>query len=331
MRFNSHDRAIAINLSEECFYNYPYPGIDPFLEADLLHGWMFKQVVKWDRVIYGRWDYWIDCAYDNIKKRQLPEYCHKFNRIPEINFLEPNYNLPGTQMLKYCLVNIPHPRIRDSKKDITHFRYLVDWILFGLGDKTCNKLPVEPEGCDGASNRLFQVFSVPHFMVQPCDYLGNALKELGYIPADILQEPKNIRKYKIGEILKPKDNSEQDYYESQIDDPDILTGRVLLELSNHVRILTGISRDELLGKCALINGYFFAPWICKHFCEDLPAIYNPDIQEEISTQISEIEIHRLTNLCKLNVDLSSCLTYRDFDYILITSGLKKYGKKRLYS
>jgi hypothetical protein len=332
MKLNSSDdRAIARNQAQETLYNYPYPKIDPFLEADLLHGWMFKQIIKWDRVIYGRWDYWINCAYNNIKRKQSPDYHFKFDQdIPKIDFLEPNYNHPGTQMLKYCLINIPHPRLGDRGKNIIHFRYLVDWILFGLGDKNSTKLPTEPEGCDGASNRLFQIFSVPHFMVNPCDYLGHYLQETGYIPDGVLQKPKIIRKHQIGEILRPKDSNQQDYYENQIDDPEILTGRVLLELSNYVNILSGISNDELLGKCALINGYFFAPWVSKHLSEDLPAIYNSKTQEEISTQISELEILRLKNLCDRSTALSSYLTYRDFDYILITSGMKIHGR-RLYS
>lgn len=327
MKLNSSDdRAIARNQAQETFYNYPYPRIDPFLEADLLHGWMFKELIKWDRVIYGRWDYWINCASNSIRRRQFPDYCDKFVQdIPRIDFLEPKYNYPGSQMLKYCLINIPHPRSRDRETNLTHFRYLIDWILFGLGDKHCTKLPEEPEGCDGASNRLFQVFSVPHFMVNPCDYLGHYLETIGYIPANILEDPRTIKEYRISEILKPKDDSQRDYFEDQIDDLDIVTGRVLLELSNYVNILTGISNDELLGKCALINGYFFAPWICKPLREDLPTIYNPIAQKEISTQISELEIFRLINLCNKNVNLSSCLTYHDFDYILMTSGMKKHG------
>lgn len=322
---SSSDRvAIARNQVQESFSGYSFPRLDPLLEADLLHGWMFSQVVKWDKLIYGRWDYWIDHAYNNIKLNQSQAFEHwaEIKRdIPKIEFLEPDFTYPGCQMLKHCLYNIPHPRVSDRRFKIEYFEYLVNWILFGLGDKNCTELPEEPEGCDGASNRLFQLFSVPHFMSNPCDYLGDFLEAKGYLRKGVLHRPELIREVKISAILKASRNAYNPEHldELVIDDLEILTGRTLLELSNYVHILSGLSHDRLLAKCALINGYFFAPWICKHLSQDIAAIYYPENHEEISTQICETEIARLTALARKDRDLVGLVTGEDF-YNLIMMG-----------
>ena len=63
---------------------------------------------------------------------------------------------------------------------LEYFDYFLSWLLFGLGHKGQSEMPAEPGGCHGASDRLYQVFTLDAMLLWPHDYFGTLLAESSY-------------------------------------------------------------------------------------------------------------------------------------------------------
>lgn len=225
------------------------PDIHPTLE----HGWLLPTLWRMDSILWHRWDYWLTIATTGY----LPQ-----EQIPQILFDQPEFgNRPVMAMLEQCLDAIPQHGEWISWSSWQYFNYFLDWLLFGFGHHSNRTLPQEPAGCEGASDRLYQLFQLEAMQLYPHDYFASLLaqtnygKRQGFYPTPMcvcqmmvqmtfLDSGKDTRLLKAG-------------------DPCTGTGRFPLAMSNYTLSIIAQDIDETLVRAALVNGYLYAPWFVK--------------------------------------------------------------------
>jgi hypothetical protein len=83
-------------------------------------------------------------------------------------------------MLERSLDCIPRIGFWQTWGSWDYFRYFLDWLLYGFGHAGHPEVPKEPGGCEGASDRLYQVFDLGELLLWPFDYFGDLLAEASY-------------------------------------------------------------------------------------------------------------------------------------------------------
>jgi hypothetical protein len=214
-------------------------------------GWLLPTLLRTDLEETGRWDYWFTCREaGTLPEAPLPTACF-LNTPHEKTF----------KMLTASLDAIPGHG-KDSHlgwSSSTYFRFFTEWLLFGLGQKGSESPPADPLGCKGASDRLLEVFDLPLLLHHPYDYMGDLLAECAYGRHNsFYPTPHPICEFMVRMLMLEGDNRAK-----TVCDPCTGTGRLLLHASNYSMRLFGMDIDQLMCQIALVNGYFFAPWLVR--------------------------------------------------------------------
>jgi len=221
--------------------------------APMWHGWLLPHLIAVDDAVWGRWDHWMRTR---LAGQMLDE------PIPPIQFIceaSPGYTARGH--IEYCLRNVTLHGDWRGWSSWTYFDYFCDWLLFGFGHDAQRELPPEPHGCEGAANRLYQVFTLERLSAAPHDYFGDILAEnrhgrhLGFFPT-----PMQVCVFMTQ--MNFVDGAKRD---QTVCDPALGTGRMLLTASNYSYRLYGMDINPTVIKASLINGYLYAPWLVKPF------------------------------------------------------------------
>lgn len=226
--------------------------INPDLQRDLKHGWLFPMLDLMESALWSRWDYWALATFYN----ELPN-CP----IPQIEFECGGNKLGesfGHKHLQKCLDLIPKHGGWEGYSSEKYIEYFFDWLLYGFGYAGQPELPKEPSGCEGASIRLYQYFNLGVLLVYPYDYWADILamqnigKGSGFFPT-----PHTVcRMMAMMNNIQPTDSTF---------DPCVGTGRMLLESSNYSLALHGQDLNLIVLKAALVNSFCYVPWMVRPF------------------------------------------------------------------
>lgn len=243
---------------------------DSKLTRDLEPGFLIPYLLEIDARTYGRWAYWIEA----IERCELPE-----RPIPQIDWM-PTAHKRTRMMLETTLNAIPRHGSWQSMGGWEYFKYLLKWMLWGFGHPGYEE-PGEPEGCEGASLRVYQLLNLGPWMLFPFDYLGELLAEnaygrkQGFFPTPM---PLSVL---MAEMLMG--SSMEDLRTKTVCDPAVGTGRLLLAASNYSLRLYGCDIDPLMCLATLVNGYLFAPWLVR----PLPFLDGDNLDPQQSRAISD--------------------------------------------
>ncbi len=254
---------------------------DPHLKRDLKHGWLFPYLAQTENLMWGRWQYWSECqllpevAWERWKweralamiENRKPEAIPKFvietlpdREIPQISW---SYNEQTEKMLIDCLDAIPVSGGWNSWSSWSYLRYFLHWILFGLGHPGYKELPEEPQGCEGASMRLYQLFDLSYLLMFPYDYFGRLLLQIsgkkaqqatGFFPTPMI-----VSEF-ISKILESDRPGDKLARVHTVNEPAVGTGSMLLTQSNYSLCAIGIDINRDLLECALVQFALYAPW-----------------------------------------------------------------------
>ncbi len=254
----------------------------PHLKRDLKHGWLFPYLTQTENLMWGRWQYWQECqllpevAWERWKWEQTlamienrePEAIPKFviehtlpdREIPQISW---SFNEQAEKMLIDCLDAIPVSGGWNSWSSWSYLRYFLHWLLFGLGHPGYQELTEEPQGCEGASMRLYQLFDLSYLLMFPYDYFGRILPQIsgkktqqatGFFPT-----PMVVSEF-ISKILDSDCPRDKLARIKTVNEPAVGTGSMLLTQSNYNLCAIGIDINHDLLECALIQFALYAPW-----------------------------------------------------------------------
>jgi hypothetical protein len=238
-------------------------------------GWLLPTLLLTDSKETGRWDYWFTC----MEAEALPDA-----PLPPIYFL----NTPHEKTRKMLSASLD--AISGHGKDshlgwsnATYFRFFTEWLLFGLGQKGSDSPPSDPMGCKGASERLLEVFDLPLLLRHPYDYMGDLLAECAYGRHNsFYPTPHPVCEMMVRMLMLDGDNRAK-----TVCDPCTGTGRLLLHASNYSMRLFGMDIDQLMCQIALVNGYFFAPWLVRPLPFFDGGYDDPETSKDISDSITE--------------------------------------------
>lgn len=228
---------------------------DKTIHRDLEHGWLMPLLVEMETQLWGRWEYWIQLQLDGkLTAEQGP--------IPRIEFGD-GRNAQVSKMVEASLDAISNHGWRGAWSSSGHFDYFLDWLLFSLGHVDQKTLPKEPHGCEGASDRLYQVFNLDAMLIYPADYLGELMAESGFGRSlAFYPTPLSISNLMAETTFA---GVQGDTREMSTCDPCVGTGRMLLAASNYSLSLYGIDLNPLCVKSTIINGALYAPWLYRPF------------------------------------------------------------------
>ena len=170
-------------------------------------------------------------------------------------------NAAARRMLEASLTNITQHGSWQGWGSWQVFDYFMDWLLFGFGHTGQPQLPEEPAGCQGSSERLYQMFVLETLLAWPHDYLGEILAEnrhgqhLGFYPTPM----------EVARMMAAMTLGGEDARSKSVCDPCVGTGRLLLAASNHSYRLYGCDLNPTVIKATLVNGYLYAPWLVRPF------------------------------------------------------------------
>lgn len=244
-------RHLDVVAARREFDNFTPKQPDPDLHRELAHGWMLPMLLHLDNCIWGRWNYWARCYEADDELPPTP--------IPRLELLSLPH--PATRrMLEATLNCIPTHSSWRTWSGWSYFDFFLDWMLFGLGHKGQPETPQPPGGCNGASDRLYQVFCLDAMLLWPHDYFGDLLcessygKQQGFYPT-----PHTICDF----MVQMACDGKRDVRTETVLDPCVGTGRFLLYASNHSLRLYGMDIDATLCKATLVNGYCYVPWLVR--------------------------------------------------------------------
>jgi hypothetical protein len=159
----------VIRLREYVAKDKPKKLRDGFTFAEpLQHGWMLRYLLPLEIATWGRWEHWSETV---MAGRLLDA------PIPQVEWHGEDRSGPGRKMLEKSLTTIVKSGDWAGWSSWTYFDYLLDWILFGFGADRQKEEPKVPGGCDGASERLYQIFNLEPLLAYPHDYFGDILAE----------------------------------------------------------------------------------------------------------------------------------------------------------
>lgn len=228
----------------------PMPGTQGHAER----GWLLPILSGFDTLLWGRWHYW---------EKTMMTGALLDEPIPQIEWVE-DARTPARKMWEAALDCVPSHGQRKSMASWEHVNYALDWVLYGFAHESQPEAPPEPHGCEGASDRLWQVFCLEAAQLWPHDYLGDLLAESkhgrgsGFFPT-----PMSLVGYMTQLTFEAR--GDVDRRREKTRDPCLGTGRFLLEASNYSLRLYGIDIDRTVLKAAVVNGYLYAPWLVRPF------------------------------------------------------------------
>lgn len=240
--------------------------LDPNLQRDLKHGWMFNTLCYLEGCSWGRWPYWLYIA----GTEQLPKWS-----IPKISFSHGGIACEGQgtktrKHLEECLKVVSRTCSSwDGYGGQQKLEYFLDWLLYAFGDRSQPELPKEPPGCEGASMRLYQTFNLGFLLAYPFDYFAGLFVDLSvgkgsqFFPTPMVV-CEFMQKMMFADQQKniPK-NIPYDSRLLKFLDPCVGTGRMPLVASNEVFLLHGADINPMCVKATMVNFYLYAPWGAK--------------------------------------------------------------------
>jgi hypothetical protein len=233
------------------FDNFKPKPPDPNLHRDLQHGWMLPMLLMLDECLWQRWSYWCECCSDGAEKGREGTGCDGSGYelpsapIPRLELLAFPYQ--GTRrMLEASLDCIPRHGSWQTWGSWQYVTYFLDWLLFGFGHKGQPALPAEPPGCEGASDRLYQLFCLDAMLLWPHDYFGDLLADSAYGKGQgFYPTPHHVCEFMTQMVC----DAEQDVRTQTVCDPCVGTGRLLLHASNHsLKAISKVSNEQLSSK-----------------------------------------------------------------------------------
>ncbi len=201
---------------------------------------------------------------ENRKPEAIPQFVIEQTlperEIPQISW---GYSEQAEKMLLDCLDAIPVSGGWNSLSSWTYLRYFLHWLLFGLGHPGYKELPPEPQSCQGASMRLYQLFDISYLLMFPYDYFGRILPQIsgkkaqqatGFFPT-----PMVVSDF-MAQILSADSSHSKLARIQTTQEPCVGTGSLLLTQSNHTLCAIGIDINRDLLECALFQFALYAPW-----------------------------------------------------------------------
>lgn len=183
--------------------------------------------------------------------------------IPPKTFLdEPN---EAVESFLAHLLTLINPNWQETPfSQMETLEWLVDWLLWGLGHP-CSPNPPDPNRwTEDAHSKVYQIFSAIPFLLYPYDYFGDFLAKA--------QGQSRMSQAKVEQIIENLfPYKHMDHRHRLIVDPDVGTGRLLMQLGSHSYNIFGMQRvptfgaDWLAVKIAILNCYFHAPWVVCPF------------------------------------------------------------------
>lgn len=210
-------RRIAARLHMRSLITAAKPKTPRSWSGPLKHGWLLPALLGTDSLLWGRWDHWYETMLNGGVLENEP--------IPQIEF-EANYgerSLPR-KWIEAALNCIPSHGAWQTWGGAEYFRYFLDWLLYGFGDRSQMQPPEEPHGCEGASDRLYQVFCLEVLLAFPADYFGDMFAEAsygrgaGFFPTPLC----------VCEMIVRMQMGSGDHRAETVMDPCVGTGRMLL-------------------------------------------------------------------------------------------------------
>lgn len=226
--------------------------IDGFVFTEpLTRGWILPYLLQLESMAWGRWNYWLEmCEHQQLCAAPIPQI--EWESADKLNN-------PARKMLERCLDGVTKYGDWHGWSGSNYFEYFADWLLFAFGDPSQTEEPKPPGGCEGASERLYQLFDLTPLLCMPHDYFGDILAESGYgkhqgffpTPMEICQ------------LMTSMNMDGEDMRDKTVCDPCVGTGRMLLCASNHSLRLYGVDILSIMCKVTKINCFLFAPWAAK--------------------------------------------------------------------
>lgn len=233
----------------------PPKKIDNTLQRNLKRGWLIPYLVAIESQLWGRWEYWSELMEANALT-DTP--------IPQIEFHDGRGG-GARKHLERCLDLVPNQGSGSWKgwSSWQNFNYFLDWLLYGFGYVGQQELPPEPRGCEGASMRLYQMFNLHWVLAHPYDYWGDILAESGHGRHSGFYPTPHCIARMMSLMIQGTYNHER--RAASCYDCACGTGRMLLEGSNNSLQLFGQDKDLTVCKAAVVNGFWYMPWLVKPF------------------------------------------------------------------
>lgn len=242
--------------------------VDPTVKRrDVLErGWMLSTLIEMESMLHGRWTHWENTMAINalVDSPHVP-FMMIDEPIPQIYF-EDSPNPKVMKMLGRCLDAIPQYGGWQGWSGTTYLEFFADWILFAFGHQSQLEMPEDPIGCEGASDRLYQLFCPDAMLVHPRDYFGDLLSETAYGRQNaFFPTPHNLCTLMTSITMAGLEggDDERALRKKSVLDPCTGTGRLLLHASNFSYYCIGQDIDLLLLKFALCNFYMYAPFVAR--------------------------------------------------------------------
>lgn len=219
----------------------------------LAHGWLLPYLLQLDYLSWGRWQHWSNVM---TAGRLIDE------PIPQIAWTGEDRSGPGRKMLEKSLSSVTKWHDWSGWSSWNYFDYFLDWLLFGLGDARQREEPKGQSDCEGASERLYQIFNLEPLLAFPHDYFGDIMAENSYgRQSGFFPTPMCVCEM----MFKMQCGDCEDMRAKTVCDPTLGTGRMLLVASNASYRLYGMDINGTVIKAALVNGYLYAPWLVRSF------------------------------------------------------------------
>ena len=225
-------------------------------------GWMLDYLAFYDAS--GRWLWW----HQAYRSERFLE------SIPYIEF-EPSH--PVAQgMIDNTLDYIVGDEWQTSTDKWIAVEYLLDWLLWSVGHPLQPQVPEDPWSREKRTfDWVYQLFDTQTLLLIPGDHLGDMIRRAATdgsrpMPASHLAQEEANR---LAKRLFPQ--RRKDYRDRLLVDVQANSGTLLLAASNFTTKLAGTNLDPLLSKAAILNGYFYVPWLVLPF----PWLPDEDDQE----------------------------------------------------
>lgn len=240
-------------------------------DKDKPKGWLLPYLFDLEDISCGRWRHWTEIK---LAGHMIDE------PIPQIEWHGNTRSSPAWGMLDRALNATTKCGGWQGWSSFQNFDYFLDWLLWGFGCSAVEEYPKEPQGCDGASARLYQMFDLTPMLCYPSDYFGDILSEnhfgrrAGFFPT-----PVDVCTM----MVKMQMECDEDMRDKTVCDPALGTGRMLLAASNYSYRLYGMDISRTVLRAALVNGYLYAPWMVKPF-----SFFEKKDAIEITTDVQQV-------------------------------------------
>jgi hypothetical protein len=209
-------------------------------------GWLLPYVIQLHAVIAAVSDRWGYLLRTREAGRLLNE------PIPQVAFGPPDNRV-------FSLLHDWSRLIGWDCGGWSDFRTLLDWLSWGLA------LTSEvPRLNEEVNEKLYRQVDVGPLLEHPYDYLGDFVAQgraKGWNPTAFYPTPHNIVELMVRMTMSDTSADVHDPRLSNVNDPCVGSGRMLLHASNYSLSLSGQDIDSLAVTMCKINGALYAPWL----------------------------------------------------------------------